>query len=358
MPPQDLKTMIPRHLRKPWKLMHKANHGNREDHLNAVRELSTCTQILGNGEAREMAQCLEMRTAVGLARMPESDLRLFLPSPPSPKEVKESSIPIQFYTILSKLPSTKDVHQCIRYFTTTALQGYIQQLEDDFVQDDDLNVEFHRDTHLIMELPMRNRHSVKQVIEYCLVAILSHSTIKSHCQNLVENTNLLPLLLRIAQDFPDNLRLISLIGKIIANISLFSETHQSIYASGWVGVLAQWVRNPNILISLPATKALANLDQDYGQCSYAPGIYLVLPNDRVVKHKNELSNQGVDVVLLHGLLGGVFYTWRQHDRVKRRSWSDLNLVSGNDYSFCWPRDWLCEDGLDDRVRVVGVDCKF
>ena len=49
------------------------------------------------------------------------------------------------------------------------------------VQDTDLNEEFNRDTHLIMDLPMRNRHSIKQVIEYCLVAILSHSTVQTQC---------------------------------------------------------------------------------------------------------------------------------------------------------------------------------
>jgi hypothetical protein len=147
-------------------------------------------------------------------------------------------------------------------------------------------------------------------------------------------------------------------GKIIANISLFPETHSTLFCSGWVGILAEWARNSNLLISLPASKALSNLDQKYGKCTYAPGIYLVSPNDRVVQHQNELSNRGVDIVLLHGLLGGVFFTWRQHDKVKERSWTDPNLISSKDYTYCWPRDWLIEDGLDDgRVRIIGVDCK-
>ena len=84
----------------------------------------------------------------------------------------------------------------------------------------------------------------------------------------------------------------------------------------------------------------------------------MLPNDRVVKHQNELSNRAVDVVFLHGLLGGVFYTWRQHDKMKERSWSNDNLVSEDKYSYCWPKDWLEQDGLGDRVRVIGVDCKL
>ena len=72
----------------------------------------------------------------------------------------------------------------------------------------------------------------------------------------------------------------------------------------------------------------------------------------------ELSNRAVDVVFLHGLLGGVFYTWRQHDKMKERSWSNDNLVSEDKYSYCWPKDWLEQDGLGDRVRVIGVDCKL
>ena len=139
------------------------------------------------------------------------------------------------------------------YFTYL---DYVRQLEDEFVEDDDLDIEFHRDTHLIMSNPQRNRHSLHHVIEYCLVAILSHSTIKSHCQILLQNTSLLPLLQRIIEDFPDNIRLKSLVGKIIANICLFSETHKSLFASGWIGILAKWSRDPNILINLPASKAL------------------------------------------------------------------------------------------------------
>ena len=103
--------------------LHKANYGNVEEHLKSVRELSMVTQGLCDGEMRQMAQSMEMKTAVGLARMPESDLKLLLPPPPTPAAVKDSSIPIQFWSILSKLPATTDVPDCIKYFTTSALQG-------------------------------------------------------------------------------------------------------------------------------------------------------------------------------------------------------------------------------------------
>ena len=141
---EELKSFIPLHLRKHWRLLHKANVADTENHLNAVRDLSQSTSHLSEAETRQMAQCMKIHTAVGLARIPNSDLRLFLPPVPCLKEVKETSIPSQLWNILSKLPSSKDLHQCIHRNTSTALQGYIQQFEDDFVDETDLNEEFNR----------------------------------------------------------------------------------------------------------------------------------------------------------------------------------------------------------------------
>eukprot|EP00088_Acartia_fossae_P009362 TRINITY_DN1451_c1_g1_i6.p1 TRINITY_DN1451_c1_g1~~TRINITY_DN1451_c1_g1_i6.p1 ORF type:complete len:285 (-),score=66.59 TRINITY_DN1451_c1_g1_i6:67-921(-) len=78
----------------------------------------------------------------------------------------------------------------------------------------------------------------------------------------------------------------------------------------------------------------------------------MLPTDRHVQHKNTLSNWGVDVVFIHGLLGGVFFTWRQQDKDNVRDFS-TDQISGDDYTFCWPRDWLQDDAS--HVRVLGVD---
>ena len=91
-------------------------------------------------------------------------------------------------------------------------------------------------------------------------------------------------------------------GKILANISLHEETHEAVFRSGWVGILAAWKQDPNLLVTLPTTKALCNLDQKYGDV-YMPGVYLLMPEHRSVRHLNELSNWGVDVVFIHGILG-------------------------------------------------------
>merc|ERR1719289_164840 len=213
--------------------------------------------------------------------------------------------------------------------------------------DSDLSYEFHRESHHIHSIP-RPRISQETLLEHCLQAILSHSTVEEQCAVLLSAPTL-PLFSRIIAAHPDNARIKSLIGKIISNFSLHEPMHQAIFKSGWVGILAAWKQHPNLLVSLPATKALSNMDQEFGQHVYKPGIYLLLPNDRHVQHKNNLSNWGVDVVSIHGLLGGVFYTWRQQDTANSHELSD-DQVSEEDYSFCWPRDWLAEDS--NHVRVI------
>jgi hypothetical protein len=63
--------------------------------------------------------------------------------------------------------------------------------------------------------------------------------------------------------------------------------------------LAQWIRDPNLLVNLPATKALGNLDQKYGESTFSPGVYMVVPNDRIVKHDNGHWNRPLGNLLTY-----------------------------------------------------------
>ena len=49
---EELKSLIPKHLRRPWKLLRAANWGEYEEHLNAVRELGKLN--LNDGEYRQV----------------------------------------------------------------------------------------------------------------------------------------------------------------------------------------------------------------------------------------------------------------------------------------------------------------
>jgi len=346
---EDLKSIIPRQLRKQWRLMDLANRGEYEQHLKAVRDLSKL--VLPDGEMMQMAQSCSRRTAVGLARTEGVDLRYFL-SVPLPPDVVDRDIIDMFREILVKLPSgSADLHDCIKYFTNTALDQYVIN-SDDHILDIDISEGFHRESHHIKSIP-RPSISQETIVEHCLQALLSHSTVEDQCAVLITSLAL-PLFTKVVLAHPNNPRIKSLVGKILSNIALYPSHHESLFKSGWVRTLATWKVSPNLLVSLPATKALANMDVEYGVHTFKPGIYILGPQDRHVQHKNNLSNWGVDVVFIHGLWGGVFYSWRQQDKDNIRDCEAVVADDDEGYSFCWPRDWLEED-CRDHVRVLGCD---
>jgi len=72
--------------------------------------------------------------------------------------------------------------------------------------------------------------------------------------------------------------------------------------------LSRWSRSDDIRLSAQAISALVNLDIDGNEkAKYPQSVYLLHPLHRV--H----ATTKMDVVFLHGLLGGVFVTWRQRD---------------------------------------------
>lgn len=73
--------------------------------------------------------------------------------------------------------------------------------------------------------------------------------------------------------------------------------------------MSQWIKHEDVRISIPATKALANLDQD-DDTLYLQRLYLLSPSTRTLKEPD------IDVIFVHGLLGGVFFTWRQRKRAR------------------------------------------
>jgi hypothetical protein len=69
------------------------------------------------------------------------------------------------------------------------------------------------------------------------------------------------------------------------------------------------VQHPNIQLSMSATRTLANLDVDgTPEIKFSSHLHLLYPTVR------RFDLPKLDVVFIHGLLGGVFVTWRQRDR--------------------------------------------
>ena len=79
--------------------------------------------------------------------------------------------------------------------------------------------------------------------------------------------------------------------------------------AGFIGLLAKWAKSSNIKLSAPAGCALHNLDADDNkEVKLLSHLHLLHPLLR------RIDTPKVDVVFIHGLLGGVFITWRQRDR--------------------------------------------
>lgn len=73
--------------------------------------------------------------------------------------------------------------------------------------------------------------------------------------------------------------------------------------------MASWTNESDVRLATTAATALANFDiDDNFNAEYNKRVYLLHPMHRVDQ------NSKVDVVFVHGLLGGVFFTWRQRDR--------------------------------------------
>ena len=71
------------------------------------------------------------------------DLRFFLPPPLTPGEFKNKKLIQLFRDIIIKLPAdSPQVHECIKYFTSEALDGYLHSSEKK-VFNSDIGIEFH-----------------------------------------------------------------------------------------------------------------------------------------------------------------------------------------------------------------------
>ncbi|XP_068040798.1 protein SERAC1 isoform X3 [Anomalospiza imberbis] len=291
-----------------------------------------------------VAQTCDQRTAIGLARSKDVDLRFFLPPPPLPKikavsTGKDYPIEDELRLLLVSLPQT-GLDPCVQYFTSLALRESSQTLA---AQRGGLwcfggNGLPYCDT--LSKIP-------SETVElFCLQALVQHSKISSHCDK-IEAKGGLQLLQRIYQLRKDSAKIQRNIIRIIGNMALDERLHSSIVRAGWVSVLAEVMKSPHIIQSSHASRALANLDRDMVKEKYPDGVYVLHPQYR--------SSQPVraDILFVHGLLGAAFKTWRQQD-VDRR-WDKKASEGEEDYSQCWPKTWLASDCPSLRIISVEYD---
>ncbi|XP_036437907.1 protein SERAC1 isoform X1 [Colossoma macropomum] len=321
-----------------WLLLKKTQSTIWTERLQAVRDLAH-NHHWQDYQYRTAAQAIDHRTAIGLARMPQVDLRFFLPPPALPEVEDESLIEDGLRQLLASLPQS-EVDQCVQYFTSLALRESSQSLAS---QRGGLWCFGGNGLPYAQSLTTIPSEKVES---FCLQALVQHSKVPSHCDRIVANGGL-QLLQRVYQLRQDSQKIQRNIVRIIGNLALNENLHTAIVQSGWVSVLAEEVQSPHIMQASHAARALANLDRDAEVQKYQDGVYILHPHCR--------TNQPIkaDVLFVHGLLGAAFKTWRQKDCDLTEDEKSAGVQE--DYTECWPKSWLAADCPNLRILSVEYD---
>ncbi|KAK6489048.1 protein SERAC1 isoform X1 [Huso huso] len=321
-----------------WLLLKKSKAKDKETRLQAVQELAEISHW-HDYQYRTVAQACDQRTAIGLARSKDVDLRFFLPPSQLPKVDDDFSIEDRLRQLLDSLPQS-EVDQCVQYFTSLALRESSQSLA---AQRGGLWCFGGNGLPYAQSLSSVPSEKVES---FCLQALVQHSKVPSHCEAIVANGGL-QLLQRVYQLRSDSQKIQRNIVRIIGNMALCENLHTAIVQSGWISVLAELTKSPHNIQASHAARALANLDRDVLHEKYHDGVYILHPHYR--------TSQPIkaDVLFIHGLLGAAFKTWRQQDSDQTQNGNDA--IEKEDYTECWPKTWLAEDCPNLRVLSVEYD---
>uniref|UniRef100_A0A8C2ZYY5 Protein SERAC1 n=1 Tax=Cyclopterus lumpus TaxID=8103 RepID=A0A8C2ZYY5_CYCLU len=324
-----------------WVLLKKTMSANKAIRLQAVQELAE-NHHWHDYQYQTAAQVIDQRTAVGLSRTPQVDLRFFLRSPALPDLEDGLSAEDGLRQLLASLPQS-EVDKCVQYFTSLALRESTQSLA---AQRGGLWCFGGNGLPYAQSLTSVPSEKVES---FCIQALVQHSKVMiaiTHCDHIVANGGL-QLLQRVYQLRRDSLKIQRNIVRIIGNLALNESVHQAISQSGWVSALAEMVQSPNVMQASHAARALANLDRETVKEKYQDGVYILHPQTR--------DNQPIkaDVLFIHGILGAAFKTWRQKDRNMLDK--EKEAEGREDYTECWPKSWLAADCPNLRVLSVEYD---
>ncbi|XP_037304920.1 protein SERAC1 [Pungitius pungitius] len=321
-----------------WVLLKRTMSADKAIRLQAVQELAE-HHHWHDYQYQTAAQVIDQRTAVGLARIPQVDLRFFLRSPALPALGDCLSAEDGLRQLLASLPQS-EVDKCVQYFTSLALRESTQSLA---AQRGGLWCFGGNGLPYAQSLTSVPSEKVES---FCLQALVQHSKVQSHCDHIVANGGL-QLLQRVYLLRRDSLKIQRNIVRIIGNLALNESVHQAISQSGWISALAEMTQSPHVMQASHAARALANLDRETVKEKYQDGVYILHPQTR--------SNQPIkaDVLFIHGILGAAFKTWRQKDR--ELSEEEKEAESREDYTECWPKSWLAADCPNLRVLSVEYD---
>ncbi|KAK6639711.1 hypothetical protein RUM43_007986 [Polyplax serrata] len=279
-----------------WRFMNLAQDDKQSYRARAIRSLSTMKDLT-DSDYQQLAQVCDVRTAIGLAR--STDNAKFLLDPPYFK-IKPNRITIikNFHEFFIALEAEAK-HPCFQYFVSKVVNGITDSDSKGF--DDD--VRFKLDN--------------SDFIPTCLEALLHHSWTEENAKQIVKLGGL-PLLTEVYKylNETNNTDSLVVLSRLISNISVCHDCTKAFFMSGWIKLLSIMSRHKDIRVAAPAQKALYNFDLDDPERKdvflYATRIYPLHPTKRTQ------TKPKVDVIFVHGLLGGIFITWRQREIARKK----------------------------------------
>ncbi|CAG2163171.1 unnamed protein product [Oppiella nova] len=306
---------------------------------NQVSEaaFSAITSTLFNDfQYREIAQNCHFKTGLRLARTPGVSSKLFLPplkthflrTTTSPEPVYDFN---QFLLNMFKKAHKSGDHcsECTKLFTELSIEmlergRHSRQLDESIDFNDIHNFFKSLLSHKTPEVDWLYLQAIGQNILYD----------KTQCQTLVDS-GLFLVLHYLRNNFSDE-KVHDWVAQTLANLSVHKEFHSHFWSTNWFAVLVDWLQSDRLEWSLSAAKILHNLSEDSSDHLFPESIYLLHPL------YYDTSNKNFDIVMVHGLLGGTFKTWRQCDTEK-----DTNA-----YTRCWPQTWLAAEVPNLRLLSV------
>jgi len=313
----------------PWELLHLTRSRNYWVRQMGVASLAG-KKNWDDHKYRYVAQAMEPRTAVALARYPHSSDAFFLP-PPALWPDKDSIVSA-LRSQVSKLPEPPE-GSAISYYRSLALQVEFPSQKDPVDLDLDVSPPVYTPEGEAEERAQRE-------LSQCLNALVAYTGVREYAIQFVHN-NGLAVLQRLYQEYDitgsgDPWVHVNL-AAILANLSQYQELLKPIVCTGWLYILRVLSSAPDTLLSLTALTSLANLDKDWYTHDTYQDMILIHPTRRNSKPAK------ADIVFVHGLKGGSVKTWRQMD-------SDVGETSD-----CWPKDWLASDFPNARILSIGYN---
>lgn len=358
-----------------WFILSQLKSKNLTRRERALTELAS-QRRWNDAECLEIAQALDRQDVVQLARTVDADLRLFLPSPSMEfieKTLASEKIEKIVKSILKDVADdSESCSSCANFYTNLSIRV---RPNSNILAMSDFN-QLERMMHIESRKRKKSAH-YENVIK--LKAVLNNIICGEKQAISMCKSGMMIALLYFRHKYKDDLQINGLLSQILANISVHPSTREYLYIDGWMQSLVEYSRSEHLELSMPAFKALANLDpeatRNYG--IYGNHIYLLSPLFR------EQNRRDVDVIFVHGLVGSVFKSWRQGsvevDRFGRPTDADrpvpttellptspaeafpddpaiqenFERAATECRTRCWPKDWLAYDVPN--LRILAVD---